>query len=69
MGFAFDSADYTTQYTAVRNVLTQYLPGIYCGSVDPDTEVPKMLEALNAAGYQDILNAKQAQLDAWVAAK
>lgn len=69
MGFAFDSADYTTQYTAVRNVLTQYLPGIYCGSVDPDTEVPKMIEALNAAGYQDILNAKQAQLDAWAAAK
>lgn len=69
MGFAFDSADYTTQYTAVRNVLTQYLPGIFCGSVDPDTEVPKMIDALNAAGYQDILSAKQTQLDAWLAAK
>lgn len=65
MGFAFDSADFTTQYTAVRNVLTQYLPGLYCGSVDPDTEIPKMIEALNAAGYQDILAAKQAQLNAW----
>lgn len=67
MGFSFDSSNYTTQYTAVRNVLTQYLPGIFCGSVDPETEIPKMLEALNAAGYQDILTAKQEQLDAWLA--
>ena len=67
MGFSFDSSNYTTQYTAVRNVLTQYLPGIFCGSVDPETEIPKMVEALNAAGYQDILTAKQEQLDAWLA--
>lgn len=67
MGFSFDSSDYTTQYTAVRNVLSQYLPGLFCGSVDPETEVPKMIEALNAAGYQEILNAKQEQLDAWLA--
>ena len=67
MGFSFDSSNYTTQYTAVRNVLTQNLPGSFCGSVDPETEIPKMIEALNAAGYQDILNAKQEQLDAWLA--
>ena len=67
MGFSFDSANYTTQYTAVRNVLTQYLPGIFCGSVDPATEVPKMIEALNDAGYQDILTDTQAQLDACMA--
>lgn len=67
MGFSFDSTNYTTQYTAVRNVLTQYLPGIFCGSVDPETEVPKMIEALNNAGYQDILAAKQEQLNAWLA--
>ncbi len=68
MGFAFESSALTTQYTAVRNVLSQYLPGIYCGAVDPETEVPKMLEDLNAAGYQEILTAKQEQLDAWIAA-
>jgi len=68
MGFSFDSAQFTTQYTAVRNVLTQYLPGLFCGSVDPDTEIPKMIEALNAAGYQDILTAKQEQLNTWLEA-
>lgn len=69
MGFSFDSSKYTTQYTAVRNVLSQYLPGIFCGSVDPSTEIPKMIDALNAAGYQDILSGKQEQLNEWLKSK
>ena len=32
-----------------------------------DTEIEKFVKALNDAGYQDILNAKQEQLDAWAA--
>jgi putative aldouronate transport system substrate-binding protein len=50
-------------------VISQYLPGLVCGSLDPDTEIEKFVSALNDAGYQDILNAKQEQLDAWVAAQ
>lgn len=68
MGFMFDSSGLQTQYTAVQNVISQYLPGLMCGSVDPDTEIEKFVNDLNAAGYQDILNAKKEQLDAWVAA-
>ncbi|MCQ2983257.1 MAG: ABC transporter substrate-binding protein [Treponemataceae bacterium] len=68
MGFTFDSSNLKTQYTAVQNVLTQYLPGLVTGSLDPDTELPKFIKALNDAGYQDILKEKQAQLDAWVKA-
>lgn len=69
MGFSFDSSAFKTQYTAVTNVINQYLPGLMCGSVDPDTEIPKFVSALNDAGYQDILAAKQEQLDAWSASK
>jgi putative aldouronate transport system substrate-binding protein len=69
MGFSFDSSAYRTQYTAVTNVINQYLPGLMCGSVDPETEIPKFVSALNDAGYQDILAAKQEQLDAWSASK
>lgn len=69
MGFSFDSAAFKTQYTAVTNVIKQYLPGLMCGSVDPETEIPKFVADLNAAGYQDIIAAKQEQLDAWNAAK
>ncbi|MBO7387515.1 MAG: ABC transporter substrate-binding protein, partial [Lachnospiraceae bacterium] len=69
MGFTFDSSNVKTQYTAVLNVISQYLPGLICGSLDPDTEIDKFIQALNDAGYQDILNEKQTQLDAWKASK
>ena len=67
MGFTFDASAYKTQYTAVKNVISQYLNGLLCGSVDPETEIPKFVSALNDAGYQDILAGKQEQLDAWAA--
>ena len=37
-GFTFDSSTVKTQYTAVNNVINQYLPGLRCGSLDPETE-------------------------------
>lgn len=67
MGFTFDSSSLKTQYTAVSNVISQYMPGLICGSLDPETEIGKFVSALNDAGYQDILSAKQEQLDAWAA--
>lgn len=67
MGFTFDSSSLKSQYTAVYNVINQYLPGLMCGSVDPETEIPKFVSALNDAGYQAILDAKQEQLDNWIA--
>ena len=68
MGFSFDSSGFKTQYTALSNVINQFLPGLMCGSVDPETEIPKFVSALNDAGYQDVMAAKQEQLDAWKAA-
>jgi len=68
MGFTFDSSSVKTEYTAVTNVIDQYLPGLVCGSVDPATEIPIFLERLDEAGLGDIIAAKQAQLDAWLAA-
>ncbi len=68
MGFTFDSSTLKTQYTAVKNVLSQYLPGLLCGSLDPATELDKFEQALKDAGYQDILDEKQKQLDSWKAA-
>lgn len=41
MGFTFDSSKLNTQYTAVKNAISQYLPGLLCGSVDPNTELAK----------------------------
>ena len=67
MGFTFDNSRVKSQYTAVANVISQYLPGLVCGSVDPEADIPEFLEALNDAGLGDIIAAKQEQLDAWAA--
>ena len=67
MGFTFDNSRVKSQYTAVANVIEQYLPGLVCGSVDPAADIPEFIERLNDAGIQDIIAAKQEQLDAWVA--
>jgi putative aldouronate transport system substrate-binding protein len=68
MGFTFDNSRVKSQYTAVANVISQYLPGLVCGSVDPEVDIPEFIERLNESGLQDIIAAKQEQLDAWVQA-
>ncbi len=65
MGFTFDSSSVKTEYSAVNNVIQQYLPVLVCGSVDPETILPKFLDELEAAGLDVIIQEKQAQLDAW----
>ncbi len=67
MGFVFDSSNVQTEYTAVTNVIDQYLPGLSCGSVDPATELPVFLQRLDEAGLGTIIAEKQSQLDAWFA--
>ena len=68
MGFVFDNSNVVTEYTAVTNVIDQFLPGLICGSVDPETEIPVFLQRLEEAGLGEIIAEKQAQLDAWFAA-
>ncbi len=69
MGFVFDTAPVSTEYTAIANVLSQYLPGLFCGNVEPETEIPKLNKALESAGLGNVIAEKQKQLDAWLAAQ
>lgn len=69
MGFAFDSTTVTTELTAVTNVYEEYQKSLEYGFVDPDVGIPEMLEKMNNAGLQKIIDEKQAQLDAWAAAR
>lgn len=66
MGFIFDSSNVKTEYTAVSNVINQYLPGLSCGSVDPATALPEFIEKLKSAGYDKIISEKQEQLNLWL---
>lgn len=69
MGFTFDSSSLKTQYTAVSNVVKQYLPGLLCGSVDSSTVLPTFKAKLSSAGLNTIIAAKQTQLNKWFASK
>lgn len=67
MGFSYDSTTVSTELAALANVYDQYMPGLSCGSLDPETELPKFLSALEDAGIQVVIDEKQAQLDEWFA--
>lgn len=66
MGFTFDSSEVKTEYTAVSNVIQQYLPGLLCGSVDPEVMIPEFRNKLKDAGLDTIIATKQKQLDEWL---
>ena len=67
LGYCFNSEPVKTQFTAVQNVITTYRNSLECGAVDPDVMLPEFLQALEAAGINDIIAANQKDLDAWIA--
>ena len=69
-GFMWDSTAYSTQVTALNNALNTYRAALETGSVGVakvDSTLKELNDALNAAGLQEVMEAKQAQLDAWLA--
>lgn len=69
LGFAFDNTEVQNEMSALSNVAAQYALALDAGAVDPATELPKFLEALDAAGMQTYLDAANAQIEAFMAAK
>jgi putative aldouronate transport system substrate-binding protein len=67
LGFQYDSSSVRTAIAAVNNVVEQYRLGLEYGVVDPDTELPRFIQALKNAGIDEIIAEKQRQLDAWAA--
>lgn len=67
MGFAYDSTPVSAELAAIQNVVSQYIPGLTCGSLNPETEMQNFLDALDDAGMQVVIEEKQKQLDAWKA--
>ena len=69
VGFLFDSSNYSSEIAALSNIVEQYSGALYSGSGDPDELIPELLEALDDAGINEVIQAKQEQLDAFLAAK
>lgn len=66
-GFNWDSSEVTNEIVACTTVMNKYKKGLDCGAVDPDTVWDTMKEEFEEAGIQKIIDAKQEQLDAWLA--
>lgn len=66
-GFSFDTTDVTDQYTACSNVMQKYYYALLCGAIDPESSIAQANTELEAAGLNDIIAAKQEQLDAYLA--
>ncbi|MEG1775413.1 MAG: ABC transporter substrate-binding protein [Clostridia bacterium] len=62
LGFIFDNSGVQNEMSALGSVAAQYALALDAGAVDPATELPKFLEALDAAGMQKYLDEANAQL-------
>jgi putative aldouronate transport system substrate-binding protein len=69
VGFCYDSSNMTTQIMAVTSVVTEYMPALCTGTADLDRTYPEFIQRLKQSGIDDIIADKQAQFDAWVAAR
>ncbi len=69
LGFMFDSTEVADQMASCANVIAQYYTPIMYGEVDIDTTLADFQSALEKAGINDIIEAKQTQLNAWLDSK
>lgn len=65
LGFTWDNTDYAAEYTALQNAYDEFAPKLVHGFVDPETGIAELESALEAAGLNDYMAAKQEALDAW----
>lgn len=68
-GFVFDPTPVKTQVANCASVMTEMIPALSSGAVDPEKALPDFLNRLKTAGVDEIIKEKQAQYDAWRASK
>lgn len=67
LGFVFDPAEVADEISACSALCDQYVNSLLLAMGDTDALYAKFLSDLKAAGIDDIIAEKQAQLDAWAA--
>ncbi|HHV12718.1 MAG TPA: ABC transporter substrate-binding protein [Clostridiales bacterium] len=65
-GFSFDTSSVVDQYTACINIMDKYYGALMAGTVDVDSTIEQANKEFEAAGLNDIIAAKQQQLDAYL---
>ncbi|MHC5373392.1 ABC transporter substrate-binding protein [Enterococcus sp. LJL120] len=67
LGFNVKTDDFKTELTNIMNVMNRYRANLNTGSIDPEENLPKLIDALEEAGWSDVQEKMQAQLDEFVA--
>lgn len=69
LGFSFDPEPIKTEMASCKAVIDEFINGLDTGSIDPEKNLPQMLDKLKAAGADKVIAEKQKQVDAWKATK
>lgn len=69
MGFVFNPSKVQVEIANCSVVIDEMIPVLSSGSAEPDLLLPEFLKRLNEAGVDRIIEEKQAQLEAFYAAK
>lgn len=69
LGFNFDSTEVESQLANCREIWLRYRSEVMTGVNDPKEVIPKIKEELDKAGFQDVLDAAQTQVDKFMASK
>lgn len=66
-GFTFDPSPVQNEIAAVANIKEAYMRPLCVGAMDPETALPELLQKLDDAGMQKIVDEANAQLEAFLA--
>lgn len=69
LGFSFDTSEIGDQLAQCNEIWLRYKSEVMAGVKDPAETVPQIKEELMQAGFQDVLDAAQAQVDEFLASK
>lgn len=69
LGFRFDPTNVTNEIAAITNVLGEFKPSLFSGSVDVDEYLGRMNAKLKEQGIDKVIEEMQKQIDQWKASK
>jgi putative aldouronate transport system substrate-binding protein len=67
-GLTFDSDPVKNEIIAMDNAKKTFEGGLKSGQLDPEQNIPKLLEKLKSAGVDKVIAEAPKQVDAWRAA-
>lgn len=67
LGFTFDTNSVADQLANCREIWLRYRSEVMTGVQDPEVVVPKIKEELMKAGWQNIMDEAQRQVDEFMA--